>query len=179
MIVKRFLKRYFEACALYDFKPNPLLLAQILIKSEKRPHRQEVVRLIQAQNVVKEEHRKAAYQELLKAAEWLILSQADFDETAKQLAIDGNLIREHAVKLLDAYLAYQDEKVLGEIIKGAVGQIKLKYPELFKVKGKEIKKEQESVTSQTSGSATPPPVRFSSVAEQTRAVVSFTTRMRI
>lgn len=125
------LKLYFEACKSYKFDPSVSLLAQILVKSENREQRADIVKTILDKKLIQPEHREKALETLLKAAEWMILSATHLKK-AFCLEIDGKLLGEHAKRVLDAYLAHKTEEDIVALIKAAVKAIQERHPGFFK-----------------------------------------------
>ena len=126
------LLEYFNACAQYEFEADPLILAQILIKSEERKQRLDIVQMIQSKGIIKPEHREQAKLALLKNAESLIIDSLGLEH--RMLDVDNKLLKEHANKVLEAYIKNKPEVEITQLIEAAVKAIKERQPDLFKPK---------------------------------------------
>ncbi len=127
---KDILEQYQTDCSIYQITPNVLLLAQILLRSEHRPQRKEIVERIRCMNLIQDVHREAAFNTLLKASEHLVVHKLGLKK--RGIEADRKLLSEHAKLLLEAYLAYKSEEELDKLIDSAVKAIKAHQPELFK-----------------------------------------------
>jgi hypothetical protein len=121
------LQAYFSYCEREKVTAHTLMLAQILLKSERNPTRQAIVELINSKITISDPDRLEARKALLESTIEFLLKKSKIKDPLK---VDRATVESAAEDVLSAYLERKPEPLLQALVLEKVTLLQLAYPDL-------------------------------------------------